>query len=207
MNYWAMEAAEDSPFSLMDDKALSDAVHRLGLSPRAAREVLHAAGYAPLLQLLEPNSEAPASPHLSAPDCVFCSWVPVFSAAARDLFLRFGSTVEDFVPCRFVSRPAAPHFLHLPLDAPPVVDVDQSEFLMMIPADPPIPFHMTKLVLSGEPRAGCFRASIPGHQQVFPELMASQEFKDAWGEAGLSGAEFRCLDARDTKQLPAETVS
>lgn len=206
MNYWAMEAAENSPFSLMQDGQLSDAVHRLGLSPNAAREAISASDCEPMLQLFEPESDALAPLNLAVSDCTFCSWIPVFSVAARDLCLEFGSAAEDFLPCRFTTQPGCIFFLHLPTDVEHVVDVGQSEFLMTIPADPPIPFHITKLVLSSEPRTGCFRAAIPGHQQVFAELMASLAFKDAWSRKGLTGARFRTLDKSDTKQLQAETV-
>ena len=207
MNYWAMEASEDSPFALMKDKELFDALHRFGLSPSAAREALRVAGYGPSLQLFEPDSEVLASPQLSVPDCIFCSWIAVFSAAARELCLDFGNVPEDFVPCHFLTRPGYTHFLHLPLDSPPVVDIGRSEFLMEIPADPPIPFHIARLALSGEPRTGCFRAAIPGYQQVFAELMVSQAFKDAWERRGLTGAEFRCLGTNDKNPLRAETIS
>lgn len=206
MNYWAMEATESSPFSLMRDKPLSDAVHRLGLSPTAARLAIDASGCEPILELFEPESETLAPPSLPVSDCTFYSWIAVFSIAARNLCLEFGSQAEDFLPCRFTAHPDCTFFLHLPIGVQQVVDVGQSQFLMTIPADPPIPFHITKLVLSNEPRTGCFRAAIPGHQQVFAELMASQAFKDAWERKGLTGVQFRGLNANDTKQLQAETV-
>jgi hypothetical protein len=203
MNYWAIEAAEDSPFSLMQDQALSDAVHRHGLSPTAARQAIHAAGCEPVLKLFEHGTEALAPPQAAVPDCTYSSWIPVFSTAARALCLAYGSVAEDFLSCSFTAHPDRKFFLHLPIDAPEVVDVSQTEFLMTIPANPPIPFHITKLVFAGEPRAGCFRATIPGHQQVFAELIVSQAFKDAWVREGLTGAEFRSLETSSTEQLQA----
>jgi hypothetical protein len=60
-----------------------------------------------------------------------------------------------------------------------VVDIERSTFLMTISSDPPLPFHIADLVLRRRPASGRFRAALHD-QQVFAELLVSDQFKLEW---------------------------
>ncbi len=197
MIYWALEAAEDAAGVYMPDTRLSDAIHEHGIAPARVREALSARQVESIpFQLLGPDGNL-AGPGISATDLLFWSWIPVFSDRARKLCLKFGSADTDFWPCHFTS--STPHFLHLPALAEDVVDRDRSTFLMAIPSEPPLPFHITRLVLRRQPATACFRAVL-NDQQVFSELLVNDQFKLEWEAQLLSGANFRHLTLLSDRQ-------
>jgi hypothetical protein len=197
MIYWALEAADDAPGIYMPDTGLSDAIHKHGIAPARVRETLSARQVDSIpLQLLGPDGNLAGQDCLTT-DLLFWSWIPVFSERARTLCVKFGSAETDFWPCHFTSSPR--NFLHLPSLAEDVVDTERSTFLMTIPSEPPLPFHITHLVLRQQPVAACFRAVLNG-RQVFSELLVNDQFKTEWEAQSMSGANFRHLTLSSGRQ-------
>ena len=108
-----------------------------------------------------------------------------------------GNAATDFWPCHFTSLRR--HFLHLPTTAEDVVDLERSAFLMTIPSEPPLPFHITHLVLRQQPAAAYFRAALDD-RQVFSELLVNDQFKLEWKAKLMSGATFRHLTLQADRQ-------
>jgi hypothetical protein len=107
-----------------------------------------------------------------------------------------GCGKEDFVACKIATNPDDQFYMHLPQKSYDVVDVEWSSFLMVIPGNPPIPHHIQTLVLKTIPNQSlpaCFRAVVPGHKQVFGELIVRSDLKKGWEENELTGAQFRQL--------------
>lgn len=194
MNYWALHTDENVPGVLMERATLTDAAHRAGISTVAMRRALHGGnGKAPRFQLTDADGAHILEQRPAMPDLLAWSWVPIVSARARHLMLELGSAADDFLPCRFAIAAADSYFLHLPLHAEDIVDVARSSFLLTLPADPPLPFHLQSLALRQPPTSACFRARVPGHAQLFGELFVNDAFRDAWRQQQLRGAAFRLL--------------
>lgn len=73
------------------------------------------------------------------------------------------------------------------------VDVATSQFTMVIPMQPPLPYGIRALSMRNVPEKmpPCFRLAVPGHGQVFGDLVVSETLFAAWNEALLTGAVFR----------------
>jgi hypothetical protein len=195
--YSAIERQEGTLDVFLPSEDLTKSSHRNGISTTTVRESFEVAldGRPVLFQLATMDGVVATDDPRQPTDLVFWSWIPVFSARARQLLIELGVAATEFVPCLIESRPNESYFLHLPERAFDVVDVERSEFAMTIPLQPPLPHGIRALVLRGDPTSlpPCFRASVPGHAQVFGELLVSDALRDVWTHAGLSGAVFRQL--------------
>lgn len=197
--YSAIERQEGTFDVFLPREDLTKSSHRNGISSITVRESFDAAlhGQRVLFQLATADGAVVKDDPKQPTDLLFWSWIPVFSTRAHQLLNHVGVASTEFVPCGFESRPNEGYFLHLPERAFDVVDVERSEFAMMIPLQPPLPHGIRALVLRGDQALlpPCFRASVPGHAQVFGELLVSDALREAWTQAGLSGAVFRRLTA------------
>ncbi len=179
----------------LPDADVTLAAHSLGVNPSRVRfAFLDAYDSRPVeFQLVGRDGQPIVSPRQQVSDVLFWSWVPIFSERGRNLMVEMGCEVDEFVSCGFTSNPGEAYFAHLPRMLYDVVDTQRSTFLMTIPGDPPIPHHIQKLVMSRPvtDMPHCFRAPVPGHSQVFGELLVSEEFESRWFSAGLTGGVFR----------------
>jgi hypothetical protein len=181
----------------MSDRALSDSLHHDGVNPVAVRGVLSAENVHEVsLQLVADDGTSAATERQQTSDLMFWSWVPIFSDRARSLLIRLGCVSDEFWPCRLESNAREFYFLHLPTETYDFVDVDKSEFSIVVPGDRPLPMFIRTLAVKRAPPAHrpCFRAEVPGHPQVFGELFVTSETKVSWERDGLTGAEFRKLE-------------
>lgn len=194
--YWAIAGQEGVPQVFLPDAMLADAAHRDGINPVAAHRAFCAAKAKPArFQLVEPDGVTIALSRQAIPDLLFWSWVPIMSDRARGLFVEMGCEVDEFWPCDFESNPGEDFFMHLPQRSIDAVDMVRSTFLATIPVSTPIPHHILSLVLidGAALLPSCFRAPMPGYDQVLGDLFVSEELKVAWERNGLTGAKFRKL--------------
>jgi hypothetical protein len=200
MTIWEIQGQDGTFGVYLADDAVSDAAHAGGLNPTVARDAFKAGNLNVVrFFLVEPDSgkEIEAERQIIS-DFLIWSWVPIFSDRAKTLACELGCQIDEFWACSFQSNPGERFFLHLPKQSHDIVDVANSTFLMTIPGPagvPPLP-HIIQILRTKQLPASlpaCFRASIPGHQQVFSELFASDEFKIAWEGQKYTGADFRRL--------------
>jgi len=128
-------------------------------------------------------------------DMLTWNWVRIFSRRAHEMMVQIGVGTGDFVACVFDHQDVGEYFMYLPLKTCDVVDVDASSFSMFIPLKPPLPFGIKRLVFKGlkDSLPNCFLALVPGHQQVFNDVIVSDLFCAEWASRGLTGARFQRL--------------
>jgi hypothetical protein len=197
---WEMRPQEGTFGAYLPDDDMLDATHAGGINPTVARDAFKAAKLKEVcFQLVDPTSgEAVEAERQIISDFVLWSWVPIFSDRAKSLACKMGCQKGDFWSCSFQSNPGELFFLHLPEQSHDIVDVKNSTFLATLPAldgFPPLPHHIQVLKTKQLPASlpACFRASIPGHHQVFSELLVKDEFKIAWQRERYTGSDFRRL--------------
>lgn len=193
--WWVIERKEGTLDVFLPHEDLTRESSRNGINPDTVRTTLLSAfdGGPVLFQLVTGDGAIDADHSARPTDLLFWSWVPIFSDRARKLILELGGDQSDFVPCVFASTGGEVFFLHLPGRSLDVLDLATSQFTMMIPMQPPLP-HGIKVLGMRNTQAvlpPCFRMSVPGHSQVFSELIVSDALHAAWDAAGLSGAAFR----------------
>lgn len=198
MTYWEIQRQEETLDVFLPNKKLSNASHRDGINPVTIRKAFaETADSKLIMQLVAKDGLSVVTERQQITDLLFWSCVPIFSERARNLAMELGCEGGDFWPCGFKSNPGEIFFIHLPERSYDVVDVAQSRFLMLIPMPdkPPVPHNIQSLVLraSSEALPPCFRALVPGHSQVFSELIVSEAFKQTWAQMGFSGAQYRLL--------------
>lgn len=194
-HWWVIDRKEGTPDVFLPQEQLIQQLNRNGINPGTVRKtLLDAFNGDPVLFHLVTGDGAIAVDHLLQPtDLLFWSWVPIFSDRARELILGIGGDPADFIPCVFATRPDQVFFLHLPEVSFDIVDVAASQFTMMVPMQPPIPFGIKVLSMRNVQVAlpPCLRMAVPGHSQVFSDLLVSHSFHTAWVAAALTGAVFR----------------
>jgi hypothetical protein len=196
---WEIRGQEGTFEVYLPDNELSRATHAGGINPTVMRRAFKAAGAEEItFQLVTSAGDAIKSERQAVSDLLIWSWVPILSERAMRLATSLGCEAIEFWRCRFQSNPGETFFLHLPTTAYDIVDVENSSFLMRIPAGadlPPLPHVIQVLKTKQLPDIlpSCFRASIPGHQQVFSELFVRDEFKTRWERERWTGADFRRL--------------
>jgi hypothetical protein len=200
MKFWLMSLAEgplSSPLgSVMPDTEFSKAASLCGSTPAAVRKVFRAANANTVeMQLSKAGSPTVEREHQVIPDLLFWVSTPIFSERAASLAIEFGCDSEEFWPCRFDTNQEEKFFFHLPLRSFDIIDYEKSSFSMTIPSTPPLPMFIQAITIKEVVGfiAPCFRASIPGREQVLTELFVLDNFKSAWELRGFSGAAFRLL--------------
>jgi hypothetical protein len=193
MRLWLMIEMELDFGSVMCDRKLVSAGSLCGSSTVALRNVLFAQNVGMIeMGLARPGETTTLSARQLIPD--FLRWVstPIFSDRAAGLAIEHGCAREEFWPCRFESNPDERYFFHLPTGAVDIVDYDRSIFRMTLPGTPPIPMfaEMVKTKRLPTPGVPCFRALIPGSEQVLVELFVRDDFKEEWERNSFRGAEF-----------------
>ncbi|HKD20540.1 MAG TPA: hypothetical protein VKB71_00945 [Rhizomicrobium sp.] len=195
MKIWEITAQEGSLIGYLPDKLLSKALILCG-SPAAERKALHTARASVVqMQLAKPTADTVEKNRQSIPDFLIGWMFAIFSERAASAAIRYGCESEEFWPCRFQSNPDEEFFLHLPVKAFDIVDVDKTTFKSILPLDPPLPLFIENLVTKPLPAhlPPCFRAERPGTDHVFSELFIRDDFKLAWQRNAFSGADFRLL--------------
>jgi hypothetical protein len=197
MSYWAMERQERTLDGYLPREDLLDEAMRNGICPVTARQVLLGAFGNKPVPMHFVDSDGPVIDATRVTDLVFWSWVPVFSDRARHLLVGQGAASADFVEAT-VEAGVDPRHLHLPPKSYDVVDLERSAFVMTLPLDPPLPHGIRALSTkrASGPLPPCLRATVPGHAQVFGELLVSDNLRREWEQAGLTGAVFRDLTPR-----------
>jgi hypothetical protein len=190
-----MERQEGTLDVFLPSEAITRQSSADGINPATVRKAL-LDGFGDsgvVLQLVGRDGEITADPLLQPTDLLFWSWVPIFSDKARKLILELGASQDDFVRCQFTSRPGDAFFLHLPTHSFDFVDLATSQFTMVIPMQPPLPHGIRALSMRNVPEKmpPCFRLAVPGHGQVFGDLVVSEALFAAWSAALLTGAVFR----------------
>ena len=122
------------------------------------------------------------------------------SERARDTMVEGGCPAEDFLPCQIDIEQPRFRYLHVPVGRIDCVDVARSTFDMILPAgatytELPIGLRQLTLVAGFEfpEHAHATRLKVPGHDQVFAELVVDEHFKARWEAAGLTGIKFSLL--------------
>jgi len=197
LEYWSLESNYSAFDVYLPDKRLLSESHRDGVNPITVRKILwENTRQFPEFQLIADDGDSLLAERQILSDLLFWSWVPIVSERARRLLVSMGCGEDSFIACKISTNPDEKFCLHLPQESYDVVDVERSRFLMTIPGDPPIPFRILSLALKATPNQGlpaCFRATIPGHNQVFGELIVNNDLKKVWEEQELEGAQFRRL--------------
>src|SRR5215471_12123118 len=123
---WAMDGQSDGALGgYVPDEHLSTAMALCGANLVAVRKVLHSARANPVeMQLAKPGADTAERSRQSIPDFLIWSWIAIFSSRAASTAIECGNEPEEFWPCRFQSNPEEKFFLHLPVKAFDIVDVD-----------------------------------------------------------------------------------
>lgn len=194
-HWWVMDRQEGTLDVFLPQEEMTRQSSSDGINPATVRKALLGVGGGEpvVFQLVGRDGEITDDQSMRPTDLLFWSWVPIFSDRAHKLILELGVSQADFVCCKFASASGDNFFLHLPLQAFDIVDATASQFTMMIPMQPPIPYGIRALCMRGVPDAlpPCLRMSVPGHNQVFSELLVSDALRAAWNAERLSGAVFR----------------
>lgn len=194
-HWWVMERQEGTLGVFLPHEEATRQTGLDGINPATARRVLLGVngGEPVVFQLVGRDGETTADQSIRPTDLLFWSWIPIFSDRARKLVLELGGSQADFVRCEFASVTRDQFFLHLPAQAFDIVDPATSQFTMTIPMQPPLPHGIRALCLRNVPAAlpPCLRMAVPGHNQVFSELLVSKALRVAWNALRLTGAVFR----------------
>jgi len=199
MILWSIERQEGSLGVYMPNSDVTIKLSDTGISCSAVRGILtRCFNNRPIeFNLVTPGGRLSTRHRLQAPDFLMWSWIPIFSRRAVDLMFALGSRKADFMACEFVHTTSKTACMHLPILSFDIVDLQRSQFSMIIPTSPPLPIGIRKLAIrntSDEEQAGhCFRLEVPGHSQSFSEIVVSSRFASEWKAACFTGAEFRKL--------------
>lgn len=131
------------------------------------------------------------------PDFMAWSWLPVLSGRARDLALELGCRPADFFPCVIDIEPASSFFIHVPEALNDVIDFERSTFDVEPTERSPVPFGLNQLAIKPGVRSKhlqpCWRPMMASPDHMASELIAREDFVEAWTARGFTGASFRCI--------------
>jgi hypothetical protein len=198
MEFWQMSQEAGELGSVTADGELLKAASLCSNTPSALRKVFHSTNAQMVdMQVAKGGATTVEQGSQSIPDFLVLVSTPIFSDRAASLAIDLGCTPEEFLPCRFLTNPDERHFFHLPIKSYDVVDYENSSFLMTLPGNPPVPMfiQVMKAKQVSDVIPPCFRASIPGSDQVLVELFASDDLKTVWDQKGFSGATFRLMSS------------
>jgi hypothetical protein len=201
MKLWQLQwkDSDDGTFGIhLPDNALSRASRSSGINPRKMREEFSRDGRDHIcFQLISPDHNSIIKTRVQTIADLQLWQQPIFSERAMHLLCDLGCGVDEFFACRFDANPGN-FYMHLPREWFDIVDIEKSLFAAMLPAPPPLPplpFLIESLVTKELPDRlpPCFRASVPGHLQIFSEVFTTDIFRTGWEAAGFTGAKFRPL--------------
>jgi hypothetical protein len=201
LQLWVIEPNEDSLGVYCDSHDLLRSIVNTGVAPKPARAAIEDSAQVkpPSFFFVNKKGKLFKGAVPAPPDLSFWGWIPVFSDRAYEIAIAVGVSAADFLHCQFEQVPTRKYYLHLPGQSFPVVDFGASEFMMWLPADPPIPHRIekAKLLSVEDAVAPCFRVGIPGYPHVLSDLFAAKAFVQAWQGSGARGASFRLVTQND----------
>ena len=200
MILWDMNRIENTLTGVLDedrDDQIGMALALAGSNPMKAWKALRAMGGGPLrLQLMKGRKRTVETRRQMIPDLLRHGTMPILSARGVVLARRLGGVEDDFWPCRLDTNPDEAFFLVVPNRVFDIVDMRKSEFLTVLPLDPPLPISLKILrtrPLSG-PLPPLLLAVIDSAiSSTFRDLIVRDDFKTAWEQAKFTGATFRRL--------------
>lgn len=193
MMLWIMEQATNAPGVFLNQQELIKTINAQGINPSHARSFIEHYNRTKVLSFSCINdagdiiNDAPT-------DIIFWSWMPIFSEFGRSILISNDVDPNDFTRCRFCGIDRD-YYIHLPLRSFDAIAYKKSEFTMLIPLEPPLPFGAKRLTLKDgifeSQIPNVFRASIPGHSQVLSDLLVREKIRSTWIKASATGGKFR----------------